>query len=296
MDNLVHIRNLSKHYDDFDLKGIDLIVPAGSVVGFIGSNGAGKTTTIKALLGLIFPDSGSIELFDTTVDTHTPSSTITSLKQRIGVVFDACSFPEEMTVRSVGGLMSYAYRAWNKEVFAQYLQEFDLPESKMVKDLSRGMGMKLMVACALSHNPDLLVLDEATAGLDPMAREEVLDTLRTYMKDERHGILISSHITSDLEKIADYIVCVDEGQVVFSVEKDAITDRAGIARCRVDDFENLAASGFFDSGTLHYLKHTYGIDVLVEDRFAFGKRFGNIVVDKADIETYMTLRLKGGLQ
>ena len=185
MNDLLRIRSLSKHYDGFDLRNVDLTVPAGSVVGFIGSNGAGKTTTIKAILGLIYPDAGSIELLGQNVGEHAGSKAIKDAKQRTGVVFDTCSFPEEMTVASVGKLMSYSYDSWSPADFEQRLAQFQLPKSKTVKDLSRGMSMKLSLACALAHDPDLLILDEATAGLDPLAREEALDILRGYMRDER---------------------------------------------------------------------------------------------------------------
>ena len=225
MSDLLRIQNLEKHYDGFDLEDVNLSVPAGSVVGFIGSNGAGKTTTIKAVLGLIEPDAGTVSLFgEETVGA--PQKRLAELKQRIGVVFDTCSFPEELTVKTVGKLMAQCYENWNPGSFRSFARTFQLPEDKAVKDLSRGMGMKLSLACALAHDPDLLILDEATAGLDPMAREEALDTLRMFMNEDGRGILMSSHITSDLEKIADYIVCIDEGNIVFSVEKDAITDVA----------------------------------------------------------------------
>ena len=293
MNNLLDIRCLSKHYDGFDLQNISLAVPAGSVVGFIGSNGAGKTTTIKAVLGLIEPDGGSIDVFGQRLDSHTAPGQTVAIKQRLGVVFDTCSFPEEMTIDNVGRLMGYCYSAWDPSTFERFLTMFELPRSKTVKDLSRGMSMKLSLACALAHSPELLVLDEATAGLDPLARDEALDVLREFMKDERHGILMSSHITSDLEKIADYIVCIDEGQIVFAVEKDAITDVAGVAHCREAEFDALAESGFFAPGAMRYLRHTYGISVLVPDRFAFGENFKNIALDKADIDTYMGLMLKG---
>ena len=278
MNDLLRIRSLSKHYDGFDLRNVDLTVPAGSVVGFIGSNGAGKTTTIKAILGLIYPDAGSIELLGQNVGEHAGSKAIKDAKQRTGVVFDTCSFPEEMTVASVGKLMSYSYDSWSPADFEQRLAQFQLPKSKTVKDLSRGMSMKLSLACALAHDPDLLILDEATAGLDPLAREEALDILRGYMRDERHGILMSSHITSDLEKIADYIVCIDAG---------------GIAHCRATDYERIAESGFFAPGELRSMRHPYGIDVLAPDRFAFAENFKNIPVDKADIDVYMGMMLKG---
>ena len=198
MSDLLRIQNLEKHYDGFDLEGVSLSVPAGSVVGFIGSNGAGKTTTIKAILGLIRPDGGSISLFGEEI-TGAPEKRLAQLKQRIGVVFDTCSFPEELTVATVSKLMAQSYKDWNPGAFRAFAHAFQLPEDKTVKDLSRGMGMKQSLACALAHNPDLLVLDAATAGLDPMAREEALDSLRLYMNNEHRGILLSSHITRDLE-------------------------------------------------------------------------------------------------
>ena len=231
MNDLLRIRSLSKHYDGFDLRNVDLTVPAGSVVGFIGSNGAGKTTTIKAILGLIYPDAGSIELLGQNVGEHAGSKAIKDAKQRTGVVFDTCSFPEEMTVASVGKLMSYSYDSWSPADFEQRLAQFQLPKSKTVKDLSRGMSMKLSLACALAHDPDLLILDEATAGLDPLAREEALDILRGYMRDERHGILMSSHITSDLEKAADYVAYLHRGKLVLQGAKDELLDEYGRLAC-----------------------------------------------------------------
>ncbi len=292
MSDLLRIQNLEKHYDDFDLEGVSLSVPTGSVVGFVGSNGAGKTTTIKAVLGLIRPDGGSVTLFGEEVS-NAPEKRLAQLKQRIGVVFDTCSFPEELTVDMVGKLMDQCYKNWNPGAFHTFARAFKLPLDKTVKELSRGMGMKLSLACALAHNPDLLVLDEATAGLDPMAREEALDTLRLFMNDEHRGILMSSHITSDLEKIADYIVCIDEGRIVFSVEKDVITDLAGVAQCRAAEFDAVVDSGFFAPGALHYERSTYGTSVLVPDRQEFAARFPSIALDRADIESYMSLMLKG---
>ena len=165
MSDLLRIRNLEKHYEGFDLQNVNIDVPAGSVVGFVGSNGAGKTTTIKATLGLVRPDGGSIAIFGEEV-TGAPSKRLAELKQRIGVVFDTCSFPDELSVETVGKLMAQCYRSWNATAFHTFAKAFELPLDKTVKDLSRGMGMKLSLICALSHNPDLLVLDEATAGRD----------------------------------------------------------------------------------------------------------------------------------
>ena len=304
MDNLLAIRGLCKHYDGFALRDVDLTVPAGSVVGFIGTNGAGKTTTIKSALGSTVPDGGSIELFGQDVQMISENR-LAELKQRVGAVFDACSFPYGMRICDISDMMACLYTAWDAAGFERCCTEFGLSSDKKVKDLSRGMGMKLMLACALSHDASLLVLDEATAGLDPMARDEVLDTLRAFMADEcaapadsagshERGILISSHITSDLEKIADYIVCIDAGRIVFATEKDAITETAGIARCRADQLARLQDDGDFDG--MRFIAHSYGTDVLVDDRFAFHDRFPDITVDRATIDEYMSLRLKGGMR
>lgn len=289
MENLIEARGLTKRYEGFALDGLDLVVPAGTVVGFVGSNGAGKTTTLKLLLGLLRADGGSVSLFDDVVDGDVSAA----MKQRIGVVLDTCSFPQESTVRDVDAIGRSAYQAWDAPLFSQLCERFELAPKKKVKELSRGMGMKLSLAFALAHHPQLLILDEATAGLDPLARDEVLDLLRDFMGFDDHGILMSTHITTDLERIADEVVCIDEGRKVFELPKEAICDEAGVVRCRAADVETLAESGFFAPGEMRALAHAYGTDVLVPDRFAFAKAFPEIAVDKASIEDYMALMLKG---
>lgn len=292
MSNLLKVENLSKHYDGFELSGVSFAVPAGSVVGLIGSNGAGKSTTIKSILGLIRPDGGSIQLFGEEV-LGMPDGRFAQLRQRVGVVFDTCAFPATSTLAEVRAFMAACYDRWDDRKFAQLMSQFELSETKMVKELSRGMGMKLSLACALAAQPDLLVLDEATAGLDPIAREEALDLLREFVADEAHGILMSSHITSDLDKLADYILCIDGGRIMFSTEADTITDQAGIAQCRRSDLEAIAASGLFEPGSLRYEQRPVSAALLVPDRFAFAQAFPNIPVERADIDSYMYLALKG---
>ena len=291
MTNLIDIENLGKRYGDFVLTGVNLAVEPGCVVGFIGSNGAGKTTTLKAALGLIAPDEGTVRLFGQAV---TPgSSALDDLKSRIGVVLDTCAFPSTCRVGDAGLIGRAAYATWDASHFSRLLSTFGLSPKKKVSELSRGMGMKLTLAFALAHHPELLVLDEATAGLDPMARDEVLDILRDFMATGERGILMSTHITSDLEKIADEIVCVDNGRIMFAAPKDVLTDEAGVARCRAADVAAVLEAGFFAPGTARVLRHDYGCDLLVPDRFAFGRAFPDIPVDKATIEDYMTLTLKG---
>lgn len=292
---LIEARGLTKHYDGFSLEGVDLAVNEGEVVGFVGQNGAGKSTTIKALLGLIRVDGGEGNVLGTPSDELTRASGAAT-KERVGVVFDTVSLPGHLRVADVGRIYASAFASWDAHRFSQLTRDLGLDPKKAVKDLSRGMGMKLSLACALAHNPQVLILDEATAGLDPMARNEALERLRDFVAQPGHAILMSSHITSDLERIADRIVCIDAGRIVFDLEKDAITDSAGVARCRVADLERIASSGMVPDSELRYLRHDYGIDVLVPDRFAFAEMFPDIPCDRMTIDDYMSLTLKGGVR
>ena len=212
------------------------------------------------------------------------------------MVFDTVSLPGHLRVSDVGRIYRSAYASWDAHAFDRLARELGLDARKAVKDLSRGMGMKLSLACALAHDPQVLILDEATAGLDPMARDEALDRLRDFVAQPGRAILMSSHITSDLERIADRIVCIDAGRIVFDLPKDVITDETGIARCRMADFERVAASGVVPERELRYLRHDYGIDVLVPDRFAFAEMFPDIPCDRMTIDDYMALTLKGGVR
>lgn len=293
MTHLIEATGLTKHYEGFSLDGVDLTVDDGEVVGFVGKNGAGKSTTIKALLGLIGVDAGEARLLG---QVSTGGDLAPEVRERIGVVFDTVSVPLHLKVGDVGRLYGRAFRTWEGHAFARRLKDFGLDAGKQVKELSRGMGMKLSLACALSHGSSLLILDEATAGLDPMAREEVLDMLRDFVAAPGRAILMSSHITSDLERIADRVVCIDEGRIVFDLAKDAITDEMGVARCRVADFERIASSGFVPESELRYQRHEYGIDVLVPDRYDFARRFPDVPCDRMTIDDYMTLMLKGGVR
>lgn len=292
MNDLLSIRGLTKNYGDFVLSPMNLVVPSGTVVGLVGSNGAGKTTIIKSVLGLVRPDGGTIDLLGCSV-ADASSRALVAAKQHIGVVFDTCAFPRGYSIETVRTTMAAVYKGWDNQVFDHYLGRFGLPSNKRVEKLSRGMSMKLSLACALSHDARLLILDEATAGLDPMAREEVLGILRDYMEVDGRAILMATHITTDLERMADYLVCIDGGREVFSLEKDAITEGAGIARCRVAEFEALASSGLYASGELRYLRGDYGVNVLVPRRADCVRAFPSMVVDRASIEEYMTFTIKG---
>ena len=286
---LLEANRLVKQYRDFKLDHVNLRVRPGEIVGLVGTNGAGKTTLIKSLLGLVKPDGGETRLFGVDAQADAPV-----LKRHVGVVFDGVSLPSALRVREVRRIMGAAYPTWDDEAFDGYLSRFGLDGRKRVKELSRGMGMKLMLACALSHGADLLILDEATAGLDPMAREEMLDLLRVFMgQDENRGILLATHITSDLEHIADRVACLDDGRLVFDLEKDEITEVAGIAHCRVAEFEELCDQGVLDG--CRFRKNALSVDVLVPDRREFAQACPDVAVDRASIEDYMSLVLKGRL-
>ena len=295
MDALLAIRGLVKRYPTFTLEGIDLLVEPNTVVGLVGSNGAGKTTTIKAALGLISCDGGSIALFGQGVGgcDRASDNLLADLKEKVGVVFDSSSFSAELRVRDIERLGRIAYRAWDSARFADLVEEFHLNMTQKIKTFSRGMGMKLSLAFALSHHAQLLLLDEATAGLDPLAREEVLDLLREFMLGENCGILLSTHITSDLDRFADRVACIDEGRIVFDLSKEAITDEAGIAHCRHSELEDIQASDAYPSGEALMLSQGGSLDVLVPDRQAFQRAFPHIACERATIEDYMALRLKG---
>ena len=234
------------------------------------------------------------------VDARGLSGADAAVKERIGVVFDTVSMPPHIKIAEVGKLMERAYQAWDARAFEGCLLRFKLDPKKAIKELSRGMGMKLSLACALSHDPQVLILDEATAGLDPMARDEVLDMLREFVAVEdaagnpQHAILMSSHITSDLDKIADTVVCIDDGRIAFACDKDEICDLMGVARCRAAEVEQVLASEQAPS-QVRVLHHDYGVDVLVPDRFEFMRTFPQIPCDRVSIDDYMALVRKGAV-
>lgn len=295
---LIEAHGVIKRYDGFALQQVSFAVEPGQIVGFIGQNGAGKSTTIKALLGLIELDGGEVRVLGASPRELSASSA--AVKERIGVVFDTVSMLPHMRVREVGKLMSRVYATWDASAFERNLVQLKLDDAKAIKELSRGMGMKLSLACALAHDPQVLILDEATAGLDPMARDEVLDMLREFVAAEDasgepcHAILMSSHITSDLDKIADEVVCIDEGRIVFACSKDEICDLMGVARCRAAEAEHVLASPSAPD-ELRVLHHDYGVDVLVPDRFEFARVFPRIPCDRVTIDDYMALMLKGSV-
>lgn len=290
MQNLLELKGISRHVSDrFSLRDVTLAVEPGQIVGFVGANGAGKTTTIRAALGLIKLDAGEVHLFGQHCDANAPDETQRHLRSRIGLVLDTCPFPSTLKVDQVEALVGPAYPAWSRETFAGFIERFGLDPKTKIKDLSRGMGMRLQLACALSHNAKLLILDEATAGLDPMAREELLDELLAFVSDGQRSVLLSSHITSDLERAADRVICIDNGSIVFDLPREDITDRAGIAHCTQAQAVELMAC-VEDARAAH---HAYSVDVLVPNRREALEAFPEIPCDRATIDDYLRLMLKG---
>ena len=223
-ENALELRHVSRRLGDFELRDVNLTLPKGCILGLVGENGAGKSTTIRLLTGELRPDSGTVSV----LDTEPGSPDFRAVKERLGVVLDDAWFPEILNARQVGTMMAMTYESWDAELYESYLARFALPREKNFKDYSRGMRMKLAIAVALAHRPEVLLLDEATAGLDPIVRDEVLEIFREFSEAEDHAILISSHILSDLEKLCDYIAFLHQGKLLFCQEKDRLLETYGL--------------------------------------------------------------------
>ena len=233
--NAIELTHIHKSFGTFAIQDLTLAVPSGTICGLVGENGAGKSTTIRLLMGALRPDRGSASVLGTDVS----SPAFRDTKEDIGVVLDEAYFPETLNALQVGKMMALTYRRWDGELYRRYLQRFELPEGKLFKDFSRGMRMKLAIAAALSHSPRLLVLDEATAGLDPIVRDQVLEIFNEFTREEDHSILISSHILSDLEKLCDYIAFLHQGRLLFCEEKDQLLEQYGILTDSVEQADAL---------------------------------------------------------
>jgi ABC-2 type transport system ATP-binding protein len=233
--NAIKVKNLTKRYTDFTLDNISFSLPKGSIMGLVGENGAGKSTTIKLIMNAISRDSGEISVLG--CDNRSPD--FTTLKNDIGIVLDEAYFPEVITASNVNSIMKYTYSNWSEDTYFNYIKRFALPKDKAFKDFSRGMKMKLAIAVALSHNPKLLILDEATSGLDPMVRDEILDIFNDFTRDEEHSVLLSSHIVSDLEKICDYITFIHRGKLMLCEEKDKLLEEYAIVKLPKSSFSDI---------------------------------------------------------
>lgn len=284
------IEKLEKHYDDFTLEPFSMSIGKNRVCGLVGSNGAGKTTILKSILAAYRPDGGSVSLFGHTLEFAV--RTYDRLREKIGFVFDTLPYGA-LTIKGLSRIGRATYAQWDQAFFERSLAEADIKLSKKCNELSRGMGMRLQLAFALAHRPEFLVLDEPTAGLDPIAREDVLDMLRDFMADEQHAILISSHITSDIESIADTIVCLDKGRTVFSLSMDTFQDCYGVFSCTDNQREaymkKLAACGV-DSWSIDKQMHT---DILVNNREQAEKVLPNVEFARSSLDEMMLLTIKG---
>ena len=284
MENIIEIKNLKKKYDDkFEIGEIDITIPKGVIVGLIGENGAGKTTLIKLMLNIIKSDNGEIKIFGK--DNKRKEKEI---KEDIGVVLDNMFFPELLNAKDINNSMKDIYKNWDSKLYFSYLKEFDLPDNKSLKSMSKGMRKKLEIATALAHKPKLLILDEPTSGLDPVVRAEVLDIFQKFIEDEEHSILLSTHITSDLEHIADEIIFIDKGKKVLQKSRDEIIDNYGILKCDIDYFSNIDKKDI-----ITYKKTKYAYEILVDDKEKTSKKYPSCVIDKITLEDLMVLVIKG---
>ncbi len=277
MTNAFVVSGLTKSYQDFVLDHVSFTVPGGSIVGLIGENGAGKSTTINAALGLVGKEDGMVSILG-------KEELDGDVKEQIGVVFDGSNYPEILSPRKLNRVMKNIYRTWDERIYFGLLKQFSLPYDKPIKQFSKGMKMKLAISAAFSHHSRLLILDEATSGLDPVVRDDILDMLLDFVQDEEHSILVSSHITSDLEKIADYIVFIHEGKVFFEKPKDELTERYGIIKCGAAQFDALDKSDI-----ISYRKMDYEWQILVSDRERAQKKYPKALVVPATIDEIMLL-------
>lgn len=282
-DNILEVKNLRKVYPGFVLDNVNFSIPYGSIMGFIGENGAGKSTTINAILNLVSKDGGEVNYGESILTDNDKQ-----IKEEIGVVYDSIYFYPTLDIPKIEKISKNAYSNWDSEVFHKYLTQFKLPLDKEIKNFSKGMNMKLSIAIALSHHPKLLILDEATSGLDPVVRDEILDIFLDFVQDEHHSILISSHITSDLEKVADGITFINEGKIIFSKSKDELIYDYGIVKCNSNQFNQIDKED-----RIVYRKHDYEWEVLVSDKKNFEKKYNGLLIDNPSIEDIMLLYIKG---
>ena len=258
-------------------------IPKGVIVGLIGENGAGKTTLIKAMLNIIKADNGEIKIFGKDYKKEEKN-----IKQDIGVVLDNMFFPELLNAKDINSIMKNIYENWDSKLYFSYLKEFNLEENKPLKSMSKGMRKKLEIVTAISHKPELLILDEPTSGLDPVARSEVLEIFQKFIEDEKHSIILSTHITSDLEHIADEIIFIDKGKKVLQKSRDEIIDNYGILKCDIDYFSNIDKKDI-----ITYKKTKYAYEILVDDKEKTSKKYPSCVIDKITLEDLMVLVIKG---
>lgn len=282
-ENILEVHNLSKDYGDFVLDKLSFSIPRGVIMGLIGENGAGKSTTINCILNEITMTDGEITIFG-----KDNISEEVFIKNKIGIIFDENHFPDILTPIELGKCMAGIYSSWQSREYQNYLTQFELPLKKKIKDFSRGMKVKLAFAVALSHKAEMLILDEATSGLDPVIRDDILDILIDFVQDENHSILFSTHITSDLEKVADYITFIHKGKLIFSHPKDELIGNYGVVICGAAIFENMDKSEI-----IAFRKQDFQYKVLVRNRRKVEKSYPKAIVEPANIDDIMLFYVKG---
>lgn len=276
-ENAIEIENLTVKYDGFTLDNIGFNVPKGSIMGFIGQNGAGKTTTIKALLNIIKRDAGTIRMLglDNIKDEI-------AVKEQISAVFDELPFHDQLNARGINIMLREVYKEWDSEVFKEYLDRLALPEKKKIGDFSKGMKMKLQIAAALSHNAKLLIMDEATTGLDPVVRNECLDIFLEYLQDESHSILMSSHITTDLEKVADSVTFIHKGKLLLTGYKDDVLENHGVIKCKKSDYKDIDPADIISARL-----NDFGAEVMIKDKILCRDKYAGLTLDNTTLEEIM---------
>lgn len=276
-ENAIEISGVTKRYEGFTLDNVSFNVPKGSIMGFIGQNGAGKTTTIYSMLNITNIDEGEIRLLglDHIKNEH-------EIKSRLAVVFDELPFQDMFNASDMARIFEGLYTEWDNAAYRNYLERFKLPVKKKIGEYSKGMKMKLQIACALSHNAELLVMDEATTGLDPVVRDEILHIFMEYLKDGERSILMSSHITADLEKIADSVTFIDKGKILLSGYKDVILEKHGILKCSKDEVGNIDKSD-----VVSVRLNEFGAEVMLCDRETVSYKYQGAVVDPASLDDVM---------
>jgi len=285
MENILELQQICKTFpkSDFILDKLSFSLPYGAILGFVGENGAGKTTTIGCILNTVRKDSGMVKLFGKEM-----RDIDTDIREKIGVVYDGDNFPGFWTAKQLSQVMEGIYTQWDNALFQKYLEDFHLPVKQKIKNYSRGMTMKLAIAVALSHHPQLLILDEATSGLDPIMRDEMLDVFLEFVQEESHSILLSSHITSDLEKVADYITFIHNGKLIMTASKNDLVYNYAVMRCKESQFLAL------DPGDIiAYRKRDFQIDVLVNNGKEAQRKYKGSVVDHVSVDEIMLLLVKG---
>lgn len=278
--NNILVRDLCKQFDRFLLDHVSFQVPKGRIVGFIGENGAGKSTTINLILDELKRDNGQIQIFG-------KENTISAVKEDIGVVFDECNFHDVFNVSDIEKILSGVYKSWDSNLYRQYLKKFKIPERKQIGSFSKGMKMKLSIICAMAHKPKLLILDEATTGLDPVVRDEMLDLFLEFIQDEECSIFFSSHITSDIQKIADYVILIHQGKIIFEEQKDDLVYNFGIVKCGREKFASISPDDYI----IHRITNV-SVECLVRDKEAIRRKYKDIVVDNATLEDIMLFYIK----